>query len=158
MTVKEKFLDLLKRYVNSHSIYLWGAQGEQVKKLNYETVRKMETSAANAQRVIRRIELLKEMKWISGKTRAFDCSGLLCYCLYHSGREPEIDITADSLFARYPHTTQLTEGCLLHRSGHIAAYIGLNYLIEAKGRDYGVVISPYYPKEWDSEFANPFAA
>ena len=65
MTEKEKFLDLLKRYVNSHSIYLWGAQGEQVKKLTAETIRKMETSAANASRVLRRIELLKEMKWIT---------------------------------------------------------------------------------------------
>ena len=158
MTTREKYLELLKRYVNSHSIYLWGAQGQQVKKLDYATVRKFETSEENAKRVWRRIELVKSMGWLTGKTRAFDCSGLVCYCLQHSGRESSIDERADDLFNRYKHTKVLADGVLLHRSGHIGTYIGGGFLIEDKGRDYGVVVSPYYPKEWDIEFADPWAA
>ena len=157
--MREKFIKLLSWAVKNHCIYLWGAQGEKVKDLPNEKIYKMETSRENAGRVIYLIAVFNAFGWISSKTRAFDCSGLICYCLVKCGLEARgFDMSADALAARYTRTNKLKPGVLLHRKGHIACYIGYKHLIEAKGRDYGVVISPYNPEEWESTFPDPFAA
>lgn len=160
--MRAKFIKLLSWAVKNHCIYLWGAQGEKVKNLPNEKIYKMETSRENAERVIYLISLFNAFGWISAKTRAFDCSGLICYCLVKCGLEAGgssgFDLTADALAERYPRTNKLKPGVLLHRKGHIGCYIGYNHLIEAKGRDYGVVVSPYKPEEWESTFPDPFAA
>lgn len=156
-TQRDKYINYLVKAVDHHAIYLWGAQGQKVKDLTPQEICKMENSENNAERVLNHIELLKKYGWLTSKTKAYDCSGLVCFCLTLAGREPSgFDITADRLFTRYPHTKELVPGVLIHRSGHIATYIGYNSLIEAKGRDYGVVVSPFYPKDWDKEYANPF--
>lgn len=159
--MKAKFLKLISWAAKHHCIYLWGAQGEKVKNLPNDKIYKMETSRDNAERVIYLIALFNAFGWISSKTRAFDCSGLICYCLVKCGLEaktPGFDLKADDLAKRYPRTDKLKPGVLLHRKGHIGVYVGYNHLIEAKGRDYGVVVSPYKAEEWESTFPDPFAA
>ena len=152
----DKFINTLLSAVNNHGIYLWGGQGEKALSLSDSDIYKRETSNENANRVIRYIRFLNEFGWLTKKTRAFDCSGLVCYALVKAGIEKKgFDDTADGLFKRYPHTVTLHEGSLLHRKGHIGVYLGYNHLIEAKGRDYGVCVSPYYSEDWDKEFANP---
>ena len=158
MSQKSKYISLLVKAVNNHAIYLWGAQGQKVNKdLTEDIIRKMETSEENANRVIRHIQMLEAYGWLTSKTKAYDCSGLVCYCLIACGREAQgFDATADQLFHKYPKVAILREGCLIHRKGHIATYIGYGYLIEDKGRDYGVVVSPFKADEWDKEYAYPF--
>ena len=144
--------------VRYHSIYLWGAQGQLVNQLTETDIIKMETSVTNATRVISFVNLLKSFNMVKKFTRAFDCSGLICWALVMCRRENEgFDITADELFKRYPHVKTLTPGVLVHRSGHIGCYMGHNHVIEAKGRDWGVVITPFDKDEWDQEYANPWA-
>lgn len=153
----DKFIKLLRNAVNNHAIYLWGAQGEKVLSLSEDVIYRMENSRQNAERVIRYCKMLDEMGWLTKKTKAYDCSGLVCYCLIKAGVEKAgFDITADDLYKKYPKTSILHYGVLLHRKGHIGVYIGNKHLIEAKGRDYGVVVSPYNSDEWDLEFADPF--
>lgn len=160
MTTRDKFVSKAVNLVNNHCVYLWGAQGEKVKDLtadDYKKVYQMETSKENAEAVIKRIELQQAINWNSNKTKAFDCSGAVCYLLALVGREPAgFDMTADSLAKRYPCRVAPVRGCLLHRSGHIGIYIGDGYLVEAKGRKYGVTVSPYFSKEWDGQFPDPF--
>lgn len=153
----EKFLKLLLYAYKMHDPYLWGAQGELVNQLTDQKIYDMEISNENALRVIRFIKMLKQYGLVKKYTRAFDCSGLVCYCLVKCGRERKgFDTKADNLFALYPHSKKIAEGMLVHRRGHIAVYIGYGHVIEARGRDWGVVISPYDSKDWDMEFADPF--
>ena len=156
--MKSKFLSLLRKAVNNHAIYVWGAQGQRViKDLTADIIKQMETSEKNADRVLRHIAMLEANNWLTTKTKAYDCSGLLCHCLEACGRESaNFDLCADDLYYKYPKGVTLKEGCLVHRKGHIGAYIGNGYIIEAKGRDYGVVVSPFYRTEWDREYAYPF--
>ena len=157
MSQKSKYLSLLRKACDNHAIYIWGGQGESVLlDLSDETIYKMETSKENAERVIRHINMLKDNGWLTRKTKAYDCSGLICYCLWKCGREEQFDKCADDLFNSYKHGYSLRAGCLIHRKGHIATYIGNRYLIEAKGRDYGVVVSPFDYTDWDKEYAYPF--
>ena len=156
MTTREKIVNTACKIVENHSAYIWGAQGQRLKSLSNEDILHMETSPANAEKVIRFINMLAAHGWLTSKSKAFDCSGLICYLLVKLGIEkPGFDATADQLAGRYPKRANLREGCLLHRKGHIALYIGGGYLIEAKGRVWGVCVSPYTGSEWDSVFPDP---
>lgn len=77
MQIRDKFISLLVKAVNRHAIYLRGGQGEKVINLSEEDIRRMETSETNAKRVIRHINLLKLYNWLTSKTKAYDCSGLI---------------------------------------------------------------------------------
>lgn len=140
-----------------HSIYIWGAQGELVNQLSNLKIRAMEQNESTYLRVINFINMLRCYSMLSSKTRAFDCSGLICWALVMAGVEKEgFDMTSDDLAKRYPKTKKLRKGCLVHRPGHIGAYIGYNHIVESKGRDYGVVISPFDSRDWDDTYADPF--
>lgn len=157
MTIREKVINTACKIVENHCGYIWGAQGEKLAKLTPEDIGRMETSPANAEKVIRYINMLAAHGWLTSKSKAFDCSGLICYILVKCGIEkPGFDMTADGLANRYPRRAVIRPGVLLHRPGHIAIYIGNNYLVEAKGRVWGVCVSPYVPKEWESTFPDPF--
>lgn len=155
----DKFIELLTKAVNNHAIYVWGAQGELVKDLLAgERLKLMEPNPKNYERVKNHIAMLDYYGWLTKKTRAYDCSGLQCYCLSKAGREDiGFDLTADQLIKRYKKVSQPSMGCLVHRPGHIGAFIGFNNVIEAKGRDYGVVVSPFNASEW-TDYANPFTS
>ena len=154
----EKFLYYLTKAAKRHDPYIWGAQGEKVKRLTKTQIKNMETSETNYERVMQYIAMLISFRWLTKRVRAFDCSGLVCFYLVKVGREgKDFDMTADNLAKRYPLSSELKPGMLLHRSGHIAVYMGHSHLIEAKGRDYGVVVSPFIKSEWDSTYADPFA-
>ena len=156
MTTREKIVNTACKIVENHCAYIWGAQGEKLAKLTPEDIGHMETSPANAEKVIRYINMLAAHGWLTSKSKAFDCSGLICYILVKCGIEkPGFDMTADELAGRYPKRAVIREGCLLHRKGHVGLYIGGGYLIEAKGRVWGVVVSPYTAADWDSVFPDP---
>ena len=103
MQLRDKFISLLVKAVNNHAIYLWSAQGEKVIDLSEEEIKmKYETSEANAKRVINHINMLKQYNWLTSKTKAYDCSGLICHCLSSCKRESEnFDLCADDLIKRY---------------------------------------------------------
>ena len=66
------FIDYAKAQVNK-SIYVWGAQGQLLKDINPDWIKKKEDSSANA---LRAIKMYEKRKDVPG-ARAFDCSGLV---------------------------------------------------------------------------------
>lgn len=146
----EKLITLAKKLVKYHCIYLWSAQGQHVSKLTCAKIRKMELSDAETARVMRRIADIIAQGFYSSNTRAFDCSGLICWLLVKIGLEAKgFDLTANGLLNRYTRVLALADlmaGDLVYKlkdgkAVHVGLYIGNGMIIEAKGRDTGVVIS-----------------
>lgn len=146
----ETLIDLAKKMVKYHCIYLWSAQGQHVSKLNCAKIRKMELSGTEAARVMRRIADIMAQGFYSSSTRAFDCSGLICWLFVKIGLEAKgFDLTANGLLNRYTRVLALADliaGDLVYKlkdgkAVHVGLYIGNGMVIEAKGRDAGVVIS-----------------
>lgn len=151
MTMQETIIEKAKAQVKYHSIYIWSAQGQKVKNLKVSKIRSMETSGANAARVFRRIADIMSQGFYSSSTRAFDCSGFICWLLVLIGLEIKgFDMTAAGLLNRYTRVLSLNDlqpadlVYKLDKDGHavhVGLYIGGGMIIEAKGRDAGVVIS-----------------
>lgn len=146
----EKLIELAKKMVKYHCIYLWGAQGQHVSKLTCAKIRKMELSGTEAARVMRRIADIMAQGFYSSSTRAFDCSGLICWLFVKIELEAKgFDLTANGLLNRYTRVLALADliaGDLVYKlkdgkAVHVGLYIGNGMVIEAKGRDAGVVIS-----------------
>lgn len=138
----EDFRNYLETQVKNKSIYLWGGQGETLSKLTDEYIDKKETSEKNANRVKKLRDARKEKY---KNLRAFDCSGLGVYFLLKE-KAIEKDTTANGLMQRCEKISRddLREGDFVFRVDNAEAYhIGYVvenlYVIEAKGRDDGVV-------------------
>lgn len=86
---------------------------------------------------------------------AYDCSGLGCYWLYNLAHLYKGDVNANTMMSR----------CILKeeppkkgwwvfrldgkRASHIGYMVDDQYLVEAKGRKYGVVKTRFKAKSWD---------
>ena len=157
MSSVSKVILQAKKQVEYHSIYLWGAQGEKVRNLSVKKIIKMETSAGNAKRVLNFIGSIVAV--ITNSTRAFDCSGFICWLLCKYGILPKgYDNTADGLMNKFKVVlpAERKPGDLVfkcyHDSGkayHVGLYIGDNKVVEAKGRDQGVIVSTF-DTSWDN--------
>ena len=108
----------------------------------------METSADNAARVIKFI--FNHLKLFDKHTKIFDCSGLICCALIYAGVLPKgSDYTAAGLYDKFNKIMLAARraGDLIYKldsSGnvtHIGICISDSEVIEAKGRDYGCIIS-----------------
>lgn len=135
----KKFIEYLKSHVGD--IYVWGAQGEIVRDINW--IRKMEKNVAQAERAI----ALYEKRKAEGRNPiyAFDCSGLIVCFLLENGLI-KADTTASGLYhmSKSIKKSELKPGDLVFRDNgskihHVGVYIGDNTVIEAYGRDLGVV-------------------
>ena len=151
MASVKTFCSLAKGQVNK-GIYVWGAQGELLTDISPEWIRKKETSSANAEKAIKMYE---ERKGIKG-ARAFDCSGLMCWCLTECGaKDKGFDKTAEGLRQLCSKVTKanLQDGDLCfkisdNKAHHVGMYQG-GKIVEAKGRAYGVVSSSV-TSSWDA--------
>lgn len=146
MATISEFLDLLYAQVD-RGIYVWGGNGENLLCIDdpIAWIRKHETSKANAERAIS----LFEKRFDNGidPIRAFDCSGLVYWAQKEAGYGYK-DHTANGWYGECNKVTELTEGDLVfHHNGlrctHVGVYVGCNTVIEAKGRDVGVVATVY---------------
>ena len=138
----KKFCDLAKGQVDK-GIYVWGAQGQLLTSISPEWIRSKETSTANANKAI---EMYNKRKGIAG-ARAYDCSGLVCWCLTECGaKEKGFDKTAEGLrqlCSKLSKPSQDGDLCFKISDGkahHVGMYVG-GKIVEAKGRAYGVVSS-----------------
>ena len=136
--------------------YLWGGQHTKLTPENYKAViAKKETSAEKAKQV----EAYCEKKFAAGETvlYAYDCSGLGCYWLYNLMHLYKCDVTANTMMGRCVDldTPEPPERgwWVFKLSGKRAVHIGYmvddEYLIEAKGRAYGVVKTKWREGDWD---------
>lgn len=140
-------VDFVKGQVGQ--VYVWGGHGQY--NLTDAQIRSMDTSHANAQRSI---DFIKKLKTKGVTTyRCFDCSGLISRYLYDLGLVPskrncnhlagmcgEIHTPANVSALE----AALRPGDLVFRKNskkyyHVGVYIGGGQVVEAKGRDDGVV-------------------
>lgn len=136
----EDFLHWLRQQIGH--IYVWGAQGQIVP--DEDWIRNKETSVFNAYRAI----CLYNEKKADGvdPIRAYDCSGLImCYLIAHGIYD--YDMSANSLYIKSLKMERpaLRPGDLMFRHNgvkvhHVGVYMGDDMVIEAKGRDDGVVL------------------
>ncbi|MDD3401390.1 MAG: peptidoglycan-binding protein [Eubacteriales bacterium] len=147
-----EFIDLLEEQVGK-GIYVWGGDGENLSAMSDPVawIKKHETSTQNAARAI----ALYNKRVAAGVNpiRAYDCSGLIYYCLNKLGVVSS-DLSSRGLYGICnPIAKQeLREGDLIFywtdKDGdgfdvseiyHVGAYIGNGNVIESQGRDVGVV-------------------
>lgn len=138
----ELFIKYLKGHVGD--IYVWGAQGET--NITEKWIRRRETGEKNAKRAI----ALWEKRKAEGRSpiAAFDCSGLIVKFLLDN-KLIKSDMSSRGLYSaceKLNDRSQLMPGDLLFRHNgkrihHVGAYIGCGLVIEAMGRDDGVVLN-----------------
>lgn len=149
---REKMIDKLVYYalqqVHHGSIYVWGGQGQKLKSFKLLELVEMETSAENAERVVK--HLYNSRGSIDNLARIFDCSGLVCKALeYAKFVTSGFDLNANGLYLKYDKKSIIKRerGDLIYKLNNagVAVHVGIvydyDYVIEDKGRDYGVVKS-----------------
>lgn len=145
-----KKIDDFIAYLNSHlgDAYIWGAQGERVdNRADLEKwVRRKETSRREAERALAYIK-----KATKTPLYAFDCSGLIIHWLRDIKGLIDGDTNAQGLYRQCTQkgklgAWQMQPGDFVFRysfakgkMAHVGVYVGNGMVIEAKGRDYGVV-------------------
>lgn len=143
----DKALYYARKQVEHCGVYVWSGQGEKLRKLSSLKLAQMESSAENAARVQRFI--FTHQNQFDKNTKIYDCSGLVVMSLIYAGvLKAGEDLTAQQLYRRFNKVNikNRTTGDLLFKGGpdtitHVGIAISPTEIIEAKGRDYGVVIS-----------------
>ena len=141
MSRRTDFVSYLKSHVGD--AYVWGAQGEMITGMAdvERWIKKKETSDKNAKRAINFMN-----KAVKNPLYAFDCSGLIMKFLMERGYAKS-DMSSRGLYSACEKIdrSDLEPGDLVFRHNgqrihHVGVYVGDNMVIEAKGRDDGVVM------------------
>ncbi len=156
-------------YLESHigDAYVWGAQGERVdNRADLEKwVRRKETSRRETERALAYIK-----KATKTPLYAFDCSGLIIHWLRDIRGLIDSDTNAQGLYRQCKQQGKLTAwqmqaGDLVFRysfamgkMGHVGVYVGNGMVIEAQGRDAGVVMRYQSYGGWTHQGRHPALA
>ena len=152
------FIEYLKAQVGEP--YLWGGQHTRLTPENY--VRIIERKEADRggytggpSYADAAIDFCKKKFEKGAKVLyAYDCSGLGCYWLDNLTHLYRCDVNANTMMNRCELKTELPrKGWWVFRlngkrASHIGYMIDDEYLIEAKGRKYGVVKTRFREKDW----------
>ena len=134
--------------------YLWGGQHTELTPKNYVAViTKREKKEENRDNAI----AFCKAKFEAGATvlYAYDCSGLGIYFLQNLKHIFKSDMTANGMMQQCEIVDEPKRGYWVFRTDdkgketHIGYMIDDKYLIEAKGRKYGVVRTKYKPSAWN---------
>lgn len=152
----EEFIAYLEEQVQNGSIYVWGAQGQRGSAITEDWIKRRETSTANAGRAIKFWEK-QIQKGYGSVLRAFDCSGLGMYWLQNIKGLYGYDMSSDSMLKQCASLSkgELRKGDWVFRTYKTGSSKGKAYhigyvvdealnVIEAKGRDDGVVKRPLH--------------
>lgn len=151
MTNLEAFIEYLLEQVRNHSIYVWGAQGQDAATISESWIRRRETSTDNANRAIAFWQKQVDAGY-GDVLRAFDCSGLGMYFLQNLQGLYKNDMSSNSMMGKCATLKRgdvqrgdwvfrtYTSGSSKGKAYHIGYIVddALN-VVEAKGRDDGVV-------------------
>ena len=164
-----KKIDDFIAYLTSHlgDAYVWGAQGERVdNRADLEKwVRRKETSRREADRALAYIK-----KATKTPLYAFDCSGLIIHWLRDIRGLIDSDTNAQGLYRQCKQqgklgAWQMQAGDLVFRysvavgkMGHVGVYVGNGMVIEAQGRDAGVVMRHLSYGGWTHQGRHPALA
>ncbi len=147
----DAFIEYLKAQIGQP--YLWGGQHTKLTPENYKAVIAKREAKEDDRR---RVEAYCEKMFAEGETvlYAYDCSGLGCYWLYNLQHLYRCDVNADTMMHRCNLVEDLPKKgyWLFKRAGSKATHIGYMVsdasLIEAAGRDLGVVERAFRAKDW----------
>lgn len=161
MTKREKVIYYAEQQTKNGSTYIWAGQGQLLKDLTDKDIEQMEQSPEQAAEVFKHVGREYFAGKLTKKSKAFDCSGLAIMALiYAKVLKKGFDTTADELMHKFPKPNTVKPGDLVFmtdQDGH-AYHVGilkdLSTVIEAKGRPYGIVESPYNSK-W-TEVRTPY--
>ncbi len=158
----EKTLDAFIEYLRAQvgQSYLWGGQHTRLTPENYVSLIERKEAGRGGYKdgesyAQAAIEFCRKKFQAGAKVLyAYDCSGLGCYWLCNLTHLFKCDVNANTMMGR----------CLLQkeppqrgwwvfrlngkRASHIGYMIDDQYLIEAKGRKYGVVKTKFKAKDW----------
>lgn len=164
-----KKIDDFIAYLTSHlgDAYVWGAQGERVdNRADLEKwVRRKETSRRETDRALAYIK-----KATKTPLYAFDCSGLIIHWLRDIRGLIDSDTNAQGLYRQCKQqgklgAWQMQAGDLVFRysfavgkMGHVGVYVGNGMVIEAQGRDAGVVMRHLSYGGWTHQGRHPALA
>lgn len=156
-------------YLESHigDAYVWGAQGERVdNRADLEKwVRRKETSRREADRALAYIK-----KATKTPLYAFDCSGLIIHWLRDIKGLIDGDTNAQGLYRQCKQqgklaAWQMQAGDFVFRysfakgkMAHVGVYVGNGMVIEAQGRDAGVVMRHLSYGGWTHQGRHPALA
>ena len=156
MTARDKYLIKIKKVADRNDPYVWGGQGQLLRRNPVYKLAAMEKSQKDFIRVCNfiwsRISLGADMR----DCRIWDCSGLVTYLLMKLHLIPG-DTTAQGLYDKYTRHISLDhvvpgdlvfKGSDINHITHVATYIGNNKIVEAKGRDDGVCYSLFIPDHY----------
>lgn len=142
--------------------YLWGGQHTRLTPETYEAIiNKREDGRGgypNGETYAEATIAFCEKKFNAGAEvlYAYDCSGLGCYWIYNLKKLWKSDINANTMMLRCDKVeTEPHKGYWVFRTDdkgkavHIGYMIDGEYLVEAKGRRYGVVKTKYNVKDWN---------
>lgn len=159
----QKFMDYLQKQVDTHAIYVWGAQGQNIVDILPDL-----TSMESTDRIDQILTLIsQDLKKYDGTnkfsmmtSKAFDCSGLGTYYFIKEGFIKG-DTTADGLYRDYSEhirVDDLQPGDMVFQKGtrsdgttymhHVGYYRGDGVVTEDKGRKYGVVNTDFKTGGW----------
>ncbi len=151
----KEFMELLHNQVGK-GIYVWGSDGEDLTAMkNPEAwVERKSTTATCAKQANAMYRDLRK-KGVE-PIRAFDCSGLVYWCLNKLGLQKS-DVSSRGLYrlCREIKKTELREGdFVFHHNGtkivHVGVYAGQGLYIECRGTQYGVVLNKtHYAGYWN---------
>lgn len=164
-----KKIDDFIAYLTSHlgDAYVWGAQGERVdNRADLEKwVRRKETSRRETDRALAYIK-----KATKTPLYAFDCSGLIIHWLRDIRGLIDSDTNAQGLYRQCKQQGKLgawrmEPGDLVFRysaakgkMGHVGVYVGNGMVIEAQGRDAGIVMRHLSYGGWTHQGRHPALA
>lgn len=156
MSKRTKFVKYAHQEVLNHSLYLWGGQGESVMDTTPKMIEAMEDTAKNAGRVLKTLSVFIGEGYVMSKAKYFDCSGLIVWLLMKL-KLIDSDYTANMIFKEL--CTEITKDDLKSgdlvfiRSNGLCTHVGIysaDYgVIEAAGRDIGVVERSISRNSWN---------
>lgn len=156
-----EFIKYLNEQVKNMSIYVWGAQGQKFPVLTEAWIKSKETGThrANALKMYRKAVAAGHEK----DCRAFDCSGLGMFWLQNTKGIYKSDMNANGMkgVCKALKKEQLKKGDWVFRTYKSGTNKGRAYhigyvvddalnVIEAKGRAYGVIKSPFNSSYWNT--------
>lgn len=157
----DEFISYLEEQFSNHSIYVWGAQGQNG--VTEAWIRRKETDKVNADRAVAYWK--KQVEAGYGKVlRAFDCSGLGMYWLQNIKGILKSDCNANGLYGKCRKITKadLQPGDFVFKVNSEKRAVHIGYVadtslnvIEAKGRSYGVV-KEKLDSRWNAYGRPPF--